>query len=144
MSRDHRGWIVLSRELLTDLLDLLEAEVKEAGDELGRSWKRIGRIALLAGTALFLLFWLLGLGVAVLVLLAVEWLSPWGAGLAVFGLLALVVAVLGGLAYFMAKRLANPLEVVIRRLRDHLDWWRSEVAQGREEPTSEPPSGGAP
>lgn len=127
MSRPDPGWIVLTRELAADLLELVDAEVAAGREELSASWRGAVKILAFGGAAVALLFWVVALLAYALVALASRWLPGWGAGLAVAGLFVVVAAVLGALGWRRAARLKNPIDVVIRRLREHLGWWRTEV-----------------
>lgn len=128
MSNEKPAWITLSRELLVDLVDLLQAEVDDARRELSATGKRALWVAAFFGLALFVLFWVLALGAYVLVEVAGLWLDPWAAALVVTGLYSLVAAVLAAIGVSRARRLSNPIDVVLRRLHEHLEWWREEVA----------------
>jgi len=124
---EHPGWIVLSRELASDLLELADAEIEAAREEVSRVWRGAWAIAVLVALAACLLFWLVALLAYTLVALAGRWLPAWGAGLAVAGAFLAVALVLLGLAWARARRLENPIDIFVRRLREHLDWWRREV-----------------
>lgn len=128
MKRPGQSWIVLSRELVADFLDLLDAELEAARQELGRSWRGAGWIAAFFGVAVALAFWVVALLAYALVAVLSLWLPAWGAGLSVAGLFLLTAAVLVALAWWRFKRLQNPIDVAVRRLRDHIDWWRREVS----------------
>jgi Putative Actinobacterial Holin-X, holin superfamily III len=127
VSRTDPGWIVLTRELAADLLELVDAEVAAGREELSASWRGALKIVAFFAAAVALLFWVVALLAYALVALASRWLPGWGAGLAVAGLFVAVAAGLGALGWRRATRLENPVDVVIRRLRDHLGWWRTEV-----------------
>jgi Putative Actinobacterial Holin-X, holin superfamily III len=127
MSRTDPGWIVLTRELAADLLELVDAEVAAGREELSASWRGAAAIVAFFAAAVALLFWVVALLAYALVALASRWLPGWGAGLAVAGLFVAVAALLGALGWRRAARLENPIDVVVRRLRDHLRWWRTEV-----------------
>jgi len=127
MSRERAGWIVLSRELVADLLDLLDAEIGAARQELAVSWRRAGLIVAFFAGALALAFWVVALVAYTLVEVVSLWWPPWAAALTVTALFLLLAAVLVLLARWRIRRLANPLDVAVRRLREHIDWWRREV-----------------
>jgi Zn-dependent protease with chaperone function len=142
MADERAGWVFLSRELAADLLELADAEVDAARRELGAVGRRAVKAALLGVAALCLVFWLVALLAYVLVAVVALWLPPWGAGLVVAGLFALLTAILVGLALAQVKRIDNPVDIVVRRLREHLAWWRREV---RLRPAAGPqPAGAAP
>lgn len=127
MARESESWTVLSRELIADLLDLLEAELAAARGELAKSWRGAGLIGAFFGAAVALAFWVVAVLAYALVAVFMLWLPAWGAGLIVAGIFLVAAALLGLLGWWRVKRLANPIDVVFRRLRDHIDWWRSEV-----------------
>lgn len=128
MKRPGPSWIILSRELVADLLELLDAELEAARQELGKSWRGAGWIAALSGAAVALAFWVVAVLAYALVAVFSLWLPAWGAGLSVAGLFLVAAAVLAALAWWRVKRLRNPIDVAVRRLRDHIDWWRREVS----------------
>jgi hypothetical protein len=126
-SREGKGWVVMTRELVADLLDLFDAEIEAARQEVGTIWRRAWTVPVLFVTALFLLFWILALVTYALVALLSQWLPAWGAALSVAGGLLLVAAVCVAVGVARVKRLENPYDVFVRRLRDHLAWWRGEL-----------------
>lgn len=138
MAGEHPGWIYLSRELAADLLELADAEIDGVRQELGALGRRAVRAVLLGVAAVCLAFWIIALIAYTLVAVASLWLPLWGAGLAVTGLFILLAALLGWMAVAQVKKLDNPIDVVVRRLREHLAWWRREVRL-RPEPSSEGP-----
>lgn len=127
MSDERTGWIFLSRELAADLLELADAEIDAARQEMGTVGRRAGKAALFLLAALCIVFWLVALLAYVLVAVADLWLPAWGAGLAVAGLFALLAAVFVWIAVAQVKKLDNPVDILVRRLREHLAWWRREV-----------------
>jgi putative superfamily III holin-X len=127
MSRDGQNWVVLSRELLADVLELADAELEVVRDEIGAVGRRAARALLLIGAALALAFWLVALLGFVLVAALSLWLPPWGAGLVVAGVFLLLAAILLAIAISRLKRIESPVEIFFRHLRGHLDWWRREV-----------------
>lgn len=129
--REGKGWVVMTRELVADLLDLFDAEIEAARQEVGTIWRRAWMVPVLFSTALFLLFWILALVAYALVALLSKWLPAWGAALSVAGGLLLVAGVCVAIGVARVKRLENPYDIFVRRLRDHLDWWRREMALSR-------------
>jgi hypothetical protein len=128
MEGERPGWIVLSRELASDLLELADAEIEATRDEISRVWRRAWTVAALVGLAACLAFWLVALFAYTLVAVAQRWLSPWAAGLAVAGAFLVAIVALLAAAWLRARRLESPLDILVRHLREHLDWWRREVA----------------
>ena len=135
-----KGFVVLTRELLADLLELLDAEVEAARDEVASVWRGSWAIPLCFSLALFLLFWVVALLGYALVALLSRWLPPWGAGLVVAGGFLLLAGAAAAVGVARLKRLRNPYDIFVRRLREHLAWWRSEVQLRRREPGAPQPS----
>ncbi len=121
-------WIYLSRELLGDLLEVLDAEVAAARSDLGVSGRIAGRALAFFGVAVSILIWLPAILGYVMVRVLAQWLPDWGAGLIVFAFFLLVAALLGAIGWSKMKRIENPVDTVTRRTREHLAWWRSEVS----------------
>ncbi|HEX4955486.1 MAG TPA: phage holin family protein [Thermoanaerobaculia bacterium] len=144
MKNDGKGIFVLSRELAADLLELADAEIEAAREEVRATWRRSWLVPVMAIVALFFLFWTIALFAYFLITLFALKLPTWGAALAVFGLFLVLAAVCGGIAAAKAKQLENPYDVFVRRLRAHLDWWRSEISLRAPAPGSEGPKEPAP
>jgi hypothetical protein len=122
------GWLVLTRELLADVVDLLDAEVEAAREEVATVWRGAWAIPVLFSAALFLLFWIIALlGYAAVALLS-RWLPAWGAALTVAGAFLLLALVATALGVAKLKRLKNPYDIFVRRAREHVSWWRTEVS----------------
>ncbi len=121
-------WIYLSRELLGDLLEVLDAEIAAARDDLRVSGRFAGRALTFFGAAASILIWLPAILGYVMIRVLAQWLPDWGAGLIVFAVFLVLVVVLGALGWNKTKRIENPVDTVTRRTRDHLAWWRSEVS----------------
>lgn len=128
MAKKGGEWIVLSRQLLEDLIDLYDAELAALRVEVTETGRRLLKILALAGAAFFTLFWILALVAYSLVEVVALWLPRWGAALAVTGIFVLLAAILGLIGWLYARRLTNPIDSVFDRLRDHLAFWRTEVA----------------
>jgi hypothetical protein len=141
MERDHPGWIVLSRELAGDLVDLAEAEIEATREEIARVWRGAWVAAALVGVAVGLGFWVLALLAYALVAVLERWLAPWGAALVVAGGFLLLALALAAAAWRLARRLENPLDIALRHLREHLEWWRREVSLGAPGPEARPDAG---
>ena len=122
------GWIVLSRELIADVLDLLGAEIEDAQQELGGALQGIAKAAALLVGALMMAFWVVALLAATLIVVLSVWLPPWAATLIVTVLVLLVTALLGWLGYRKLIAQPNPVEIVMRRVSNHLAWWRDEAS----------------
>lgn len=135
MRDDSKGWIYLSRELAGDLLELAEAELEVTRQEVGVVGRRLAKVTVLLIAVVCLLFWIVALVGYTLVAVASIWLPPWGAGLAVGGLFLLIALGLGAWAWSQIQKLESPIDIVIHRVREHLDWWRREV---RLRPASRP------
>jgi hypothetical protein len=125
-SREWRERLVGLREAVGELY---AAELAALSRDFGRWGKALVVALVLAAAALFLLFWLLATLVGTVVAALAVWLPVWGAMLVTAGLLLLLVALLGYLAWRRLQRLGGPLALVGRRWRDHLDWWQDRVLQ---------------
>ena len=108
-------------------LDLAKAEVSALSGELKLSGRTFLRVLLLFAGCLFVLFW----AVAVLVFVGIEvgalWLPRWGSALVVLGLLLLLTALVGVVAWRGLRHLETPIMTIRRRLEDHLEWWQRRV-----------------
>lgn len=125
-SREWRERLVGLREAVGELY---AAELAALSRDFQRWGKGLVVALVLAATTLFLLFWLLATVIGTVVAALAVWLPVWGAMLATAGILLLVVALLGFLAWRRLQRLGGPLALVGRRWRDHLDWWQERVLQ---------------
>jgi len=105
------------------LIDLVRAEVEELGRDLRTSRANVVRLLILAGGAIFLSFWLLAILLYSAIEVASLWLPRWGAALAVAGIVAIVVAVIGLLIRGTLKSLDSPVRTVQRRVESHIGWW---------------------
>lgn len=119
------GWIEMFRGLGEALLDVLRAEVATLQEDLTRSGKIAGRALALLGTALILLFWIVGLLIFVLITVLAIWLPLWAAALIVLGLFLVATAILAWMGVNRLKQVENPAQTFRRRVDDHLDWWQN-------------------
>jgi hypothetical protein len=125
-TREWRDRLIGLREAMGELY---AAELAALSRDFQRWGKGLVVALVLAFAALFGLFWLLATVVGTVVATLAVWLPVWGAMLATAGLLLLVVALLGFLAWRRLQRLGGPIALVGRRWRDHLDWWQDRVLQ---------------
>ncbi len=119
------GWIEMFRGLGEALLDVLRAEVATLQEDLTRSGRIAGGALALLGTALILLFWIVGLLIFALVAVIAIWLPLWAAALIVLGLFLAATALLAWLGLNRMKQVENPVQTFRRRVDDHLDWWQN-------------------
>ena len=118
------------RDALKELLNIGFGRAAASLSQARERWGKALVVALvLAAAALFLLFWLLATLVGTVVAALAVLLPVWGAMLVTAGLLLLLVALLGFVAWRRLQRLGGPLALVGRRWRDHLDWWQDRVLQ---------------
>lgn len=122
------GWIVLSRELIADVLDLLGAEIEDAQQELGGAFQGLAKAAALLVGALMLAFWVVALVAATLIVVLSIWLPPWASALIVTIVVLLTTGLLAWLGLRKLGAQPNPVEIVMRRVRNHLAWWRDEAS----------------
>lgn len=125
---ERTGWLDLFRAFGTSLLALGQAELQAFQRDLAESGRRaLAGLGLLLGALIFA-FWTVGVATAFLVVLLARWLPPWGAALAVTGLLALLATGLALAGRARLRRLENPLATARRRMDDHLAWWQETTA----------------
>lgn len=146
MSQEPSGrqeWSELFRALGQALLDVLRAEGKALSADLKRSGVHLARGLALLGGAAAVSFWTLGVLVLVLIGVLAIWLPVWAAALVVAALFALTGGLLAALGVRQLRRLENPVDDVMRRLSDHLDWWQQRLLGGPPEPAAPPPPAGS-
>ncbi len=118
-----RGWIGMLRNLNASLVAVWRAEIAALLADLSASGRRLRTALVLLALAGSLLVLLIG----TLVFAAIAALSLvmplWGAALTVAGLLALALAIVGGVGISRLRSVESPAHTVRRRLDDHLDWW---------------------
>lgn len=109
-------------------LTLARAEFAALSEDLKLSGRSLGRIAALVLVCLFLLFWAL----AVLIYASIEigslWLPRWASALVVLGILLLLIAGIGSVAWRRFSRLDSPAATVRKRIDEHREWWNRRVA----------------
>ena len=129
MARQRESWGEVFRAAGDAFLDVLRAELAVVAEHWKESGLRVGVIAGLAGFSFFLLFWLAGLltmGFVDLLRSLFSWQLWQAAFAAALGIL-LLVTILMLVAWFVARRLENPVGVIQLRLADHRDWWQTTV-----------------
>lgn len=124
----REGWIYLSRELVADILDLAEAEIGAARTEVWAALRKSFLGLALVGASLALLFWVLAMTAYTLVVVVAIWLPPWAAALVVTGFFLVLALVVGFFGVRRFKKVENPINIVLRRLRNHIAWWRTQVS----------------
>ena len=133
MSRNSGGWTGLLRSLGQTALGLVRSELAAVREELGESKDRLVKALIILLVSAFFLFWAVG----ALVFLALEvlalWWPRWGAALAVFVALALLVAILAIWGRSRLRRVGTPVQTIQRRIGDHLDWWHDRVLETPDE-----------
>jgi hypothetical protein len=115
-------WVARFRGLGDSLLEVLRAELKTLQEDLTRSGRHLGVALALAGVALIVFFWWLGLFITLLVVVLAVWLQLWAATLIVLALFTAVAGLLGWRAWQRLRQVENPVETVRRHVDDHLDW----------------------
>jgi len=133
-SRLLAGWSASLQALGSAFSELVRAELAAAGDDLSRSGRRLGGALLLLTSALFVLFWAVGLAVYLAVEVAHLWLPRWVAAAVVLGVVLLLVALLAAIGRRRLKRLEAPTVMMQRRWSSHRDWWLAQFpAAGSED-----------
>jgi len=127
-----QGWIDLFRSLGESLIEVVRAETTALQADLKTSGRHMGIALGLLGTAVLLLFWVLGLLIFFVVTLLSIWLQLWAAALIVLLVFAGAMGVLIMLGLRRLKLVENPVDSVKRHVDDHLDWWQNGLlAQGK-------------
>ncbi|MDX2000656.1 MAG: phage holin family protein [Thermoanaerobaculia bacterium] len=125
-SNERAGWLDLFRDFGSSLLTLGRAELSAFQRDLSESSRRLlGALGLFLAAIVFA-FWTVGVATAFLVVLLARWLPPWGAALAVTGLLALLATILALAGRARLRQVESPLATARRRMDDHLAWWQSQ------------------
>ena len=127
-----QGWIDLFRSLGESLIEVVRAETSALQADLKTSGRHTGIALGLLGTAVLLLFWVLGLLIFLAVAVLSVWLQLWAAALIVLLIFVGAMAVLIVLGLRRLKLVENPVDSVKRHVDDHLDWWQNGLlAQGK-------------
>jgi uncharacterized membrane protein YqjE len=127
------GWSSSLRALGGAFSELVGAELSALGDDLSHSGRRLGGALLLLASALFVLFWAVGLTVYLAVEVAHQWLPRWAAAAVVLGVVLLLMALLAAIGWRRLKRLEMPAALVRRRWASHRDWWSDQFPAGEVE-----------
>ncbi|HEX5718038.1 MAG TPA: phage holin family protein [Thermoanaerobaculia bacterium] len=127
-----QGWIDLFRSLGESLIEVVRAETTALQADLKTSGRHLGIALGLLGTAVLLLFWVLGLLIFLVIAVLSVWLQLWAAALIVFVVFLAIMAVLIMLGLRRLQLVENPVDSVKRHVDDHLDWWQNGLlAQGK-------------
>ncbi len=136
-SRLLAGWGASLQALGGAFSELVGAELAALSDDLSRSGKRLGGALLLLASALFVLFWAVGLAVYVAVEVTHQWLPRWAAAAVVLGVVLLLMGLLAAVGWRRLKRLEPPTAMMRRRWTSHRAWWLDQFpAAGPEHPTA--------
>ena len=120
------GWTASLQALGGAFSELVQAEVAALGDDLSRSGKRLGGALLLLASALFALFWAVGLAIYLAVEVTHQWLPRWASAAVVLGAVLVVMAALAAIGWRRLKRLESPAVMVRRRWTSHQAWWEQQ------------------
>ncbi len=129
--RSLAGWGASLQTLAGAFNDLVRAELAALSDDLSQSGRRLGGSLLLLASALFVLFWAIGLTFYVAVEVAHQWLPRWGAAAAVLGVVLLLMAILAAIGWRRLRSIEPPQELVERRWRSHREWWLEQFPSAR-------------
>ena len=135
------GWGASLQALGGAFSELVQAELAALGDDLSRSGRRLGGALLLLASALFVLFWAIGLLVYLAVEVAHQWLPRWAAAAVVLAVVLLLMAVLAAIGWRRLKRLEAPTAMVRRRWESHRAWWVDQFPDAGSEPRRSAPAG---
>ena len=129
------GWRDSIQALGGAFSELVRAELAVLGEDFSRSGRRLGGALLLLASALFVLFWAIGLTVYLAVEVVGRWLPRWGAVSAVLVVVLLVMVVLAAIGWRRLQRLESPAALVEKRWTSHREWWLEQFpAAGSDEP----------
>lgn len=137
------GWRSSLQALGGALGELVRAELEALGDDFSRSGRRLGGALLLLASALFVLFWAIGLTLYLAVEVADQWLSRWAAVAVVLGVALLLTAVLAAVGWHRLRRLETPSELLERRWQNHRAWWLEQFPEARPDGTAAAATGDA-
>jgi hypothetical protein len=105
----------------------MQAEVRSLRIDLEISKRHLGRAVGLAAVAIFVVFWVIGVVVLLLIQVAGIWLPAWAASLVVLVLLAIVAMALFAGAKSNLQRIEAPRAMLRRHVQEHMDWWEDEI-----------------
>ena len=128
------GWGASLQALGGAFSELVKAELAVLGDDLATSGRRLGGALLLLASALFVLFWAVGLLVYLAVEVAHQWLPRWAAAAVALAVVLVLMAVLALGGWRRLKRLEAPTVLVQRRWDSHRAWWSERFPAAGAEP----------
>ena len=136
------GWGASLQALGGAFSELVQAELAALGDDLSRSGRRLGGALLLLASALFVLFWGIGLLIYLAVEVAHQWLPRWAAAAVVLAVVLLLMVVLAAIGRRRLQRLETPTAMVRRRWESHRAWWTDQFPEAGDEPRRGGPAAG--
>lgn len=138
MGRRIDSWIELLQSLREALIGVMQAEVRSLRIDFELSKRHLGRAVGLAVVAIFVVFWVIGVLVLLLIQVAGIWLPAWAASLVVLVFLAILAMALFAGAKSNFQRIEAPKAMIRRHVQDHMDWWEDEILPASRGDVDEP------
>ena len=127
MGRRIESWIELLQSLREAFIGVMQAEVRSLRVDFELSKRHLGRALGLSAVAIFVVFWVIGVMVLLLIQVAGIWLSAWAASLVVLVFLAILAMALFAGAKSNFERIEAPKAMIRRHVQEHMDWWEDEI-----------------
>ena len=127
MGRRIESWIELLQSLREAFIGVMQAEVRSLRVDFELSKRHLGRALGLSAVAIFVVFWVIGVMVLLLIQVAGIWLSAWAASLVVLVFLAILAMALFAGAKSNFQRIEAPKAMIRRHVQEHMDWWEDEI-----------------
>ena len=127
MGRRIESWIELLQSLREAFIGVMQAEVRSLRVDFELSKRHLGRALGLSAVAIFVVFWVIGVMVLLLIQVAGIWLPAWAASLVVLVFLAILAMALFAGAKSNFQRIEAPKAMIRRHVQEHMDWWEDEI-----------------
>lgn len=127
MGKRIDSWIELLQSLREAFIGVVQAEARSLRIDFELSKRHLGRAVGLAAVAIFVVFWVIGVVVLLLIQVAGIWLPAWAASLVVLVLLAILAMALLAGAKASFQRIEAPKAMIRRHVQEHMDWWEDEI-----------------
>ena len=127
MGRRIESWIELLQSLREAFIGVMQAEVRSLRVDFELSKRHLGRALGLSAVAIFVVFWVIGVMVLLLIQVAGIWLPAWAASLVVLVFLAILAMGLFAGAKSNFQRIEAHKAMIRRHVQEHMDWWEDEI-----------------
>jgi uncharacterized membrane protein YqjE len=127
VGRRIESWIELLQSLREAFIGVMQAEVRSLRVDFELSKRHLGRALGLSAVAIFVVFWVIGVMVLLLIQVAGIWLPAWAASLVVLVFLAILAMGLFAGAKSNFERIEAPKAMIRRHVQEHMDWWEDEI-----------------